>query len=72
MDISGAASQIIDIGIALNAERDLDRLMEKILFEAIDLSSADGGHLLSNRGRSAPFRNSENQIARHSSGWKLG
>ncbi len=43
MDISRAASQIIDIGIALNAERDLDRLMEKILFEAIDLCSADGG-----------------------------
>jgi len=31
MEISRAASQIIDIGIALNAERDLDRLMEKIL-----------------------------------------
>ena len=43
MDIMRAASQLIEIGIALNAERDLERLMERILFEAMDLCSADGG-----------------------------
>ena len=55
MDISRAASQIIDIGIALNAERDLDRLMEKILFEAIDLCSADGGTFYRTEGDELNF-----------------
>ena len=55
MDISRAASQIIDIGIALNAERDLDRLMEKILFEAIDLCSADGGTFYRTEGDQLSF-----------------
>ena len=55
MDISGAASQIIDIGIALNAERDLDRLMEKILFEAIELCSADGGTFYRTEGDQLRF-----------------
>ena len=55
MDISRAASQIIDIGIALNAERDLDRLMEKILFEAIDLCSADGGTFYRTEGDQLNF-----------------
>ena len=55
MDISRAASQIIDIGIALNAERDLNRLMEKILFEAIDLCSADGGTFYRTEGDRLSF-----------------
>jgi HD-GYP domain-containing protein (c-di-GMP phosphodiesterase class II) len=55
MDINRAASQIIDIGIALNAERDLDRLMEKILFEAIDLCSADGGTFYRTEGDQLNF-----------------
>ena len=55
MDISRAASQIIDIGIALNAERDLDRLMEKILFEAIDLCAADGGTFYRTEGDQLNF-----------------
>jgi len=37
--------RLIDIGIALSAERDINRLMEKILLEAKDLTSADGGTL---------------------------
>lgn len=37
--------RLIDIGIALSAEKDTDRLMEKILLEAKDLTRADGGTL---------------------------
>lgn len=37
--------RLIDIGIALSAERDVNRLMEKILLEAKDLTHADGGTL---------------------------
>ncbi|HKI73535.1 MAG TPA: HD domain-containing phosphohydrolase [Pseudomonadales bacterium] len=37
--------RLIDIGIALSAETDPDRLMETILLEAKDLSHADGGTL---------------------------
>src|SRR3970282_341842 len=37
--------RLIEIGIALSAERDTNRLMETILLEAKDLSNADGGTL---------------------------
>lgn len=37
--------RLIDIGIALSAEKDPDRLMENILLEAKDLTHADGGTL---------------------------
>jgi HD-GYP domain-containing protein (c-di-GMP phosphodiesterase class II) len=37
--------RLIEIGIALSAERDPDRLMERILLEAKGLSNADGGTL---------------------------
>ena len=37
--------RLIDVGIALSAERDTNRLMEKILLEAKDLTDADGGTL---------------------------
>ena len=37
--------RLIDIGIALSAERDLNRLMEMILIEAKEISNADGGTL---------------------------
>ncbi len=37
--------RLIDIGIALSAERDINRLMERILLEAKDLTNADGGTL---------------------------
>lgn len=37
--------RLIDIGIALSAEKDPDRLMENILLEAKELSNADGGTL---------------------------
>ncbi|MEX2326407.1 MAG: HD domain-containing phosphohydrolase, partial [Pseudomonadales bacterium] len=37
--------RLIDIGIALSAEKDPDRLMETILIEAKELSNADGGTL---------------------------
>lgn len=37
--------RLIEIGIALSAERDTNRLMETILLEAKDLCNADGGTL---------------------------
>ena len=37
--------KLIDIGIALSAERNHDRLMERILTEAQKLCNADGGTL---------------------------
>ena len=38
-------ARLIEIGIALSAERDINRLMEMILLEAKDLCNADGGTL---------------------------
>ena len=37
--------RLIDIGIALSAEKDSNRLMELILLEAKDIGNADGGTL---------------------------
>lgn len=37
--------RLIDIGIALSAEKDTNKLMETILLEAKDIGSADGGTL---------------------------
>jgi HD-GYP domain-containing protein (c-di-GMP phosphodiesterase class II) len=42
---AGQFARLIEIGIALSAERDHDRLMERILIEAKDLTNADGGTL---------------------------
>ncbi len=44
--ISASSFQrLIDIGIALSAERDINTLMENILLEAKSLANADGGTL---------------------------
>ena len=37
--------RLIEIGIALSAEKDTNKLMERILLEAKDLGNADGGTL---------------------------
>jgi len=37
--------RLIEIGLALSAERNHDRLTERILMEAIDITNADGGTL---------------------------
>jgi len=37
--------RLIEIGIALSTEKDIDRLMERILLEAKDLANADAGTL---------------------------
>lgn len=42
---TSAFARLIDIGIALSTERNPNRLMERILLEAKDLSNADGGTL---------------------------
>ncbi|MCB2109269.1 MAG: GAF domain-containing protein, partial [Rhodobacteraceae bacterium] len=41
----GGLERLIDIGLALSAERNHDRLTERILLEAIDITKADGGTL---------------------------
>ncbi|NKD77586.1 GAF domain-containing protein [Haematospirillum sp. H1815] len=50
-------SRLIELGIALSAERDHNRLTERILVEAKNLANADGGtlYLLSEDGRSLHF-----------------
>jgi HD-GYP domain-containing protein (c-di-GMP phosphodiesterase class II) len=40
-----SANRLIEIGIALSSEKDINVLMEKILLEAMDLTNADGGTL---------------------------
>ncbi|MFA7431792.1 MAG: HD domain-containing phosphohydrolase [Rhodospirillaceae bacterium] len=42
---SGHLHKLIELGIALSAERNHDRLTERILLEAKDLTNADGGTL---------------------------
>ena len=37
--------RLIAIGLALSAEKDTNRLMERILLEAKDMGNADGGTL---------------------------
>lgn len=44
-DIAELLKQLNEIGIALSAEHDHDRLMELILFKAMDITNADGGTL---------------------------
>lgn len=43
--ITNSFQRLIEIGIALSAERNPDRLMERILLEAKDICQADGGTL---------------------------
>lgn len=45
VDISKLLKELSDIGVALSAERDHDRLMEMILLRAMDITNADGGTL---------------------------
>jgi HD-GYP domain-containing protein (c-di-GMP phosphodiesterase class II) len=49
--------RLIELGIALSAERNFSRLMEKILLGAKELTNADGGtvYLVSEDGRSLVF-----------------
>ena len=44
-NMNGSFRRLIDIGVALSAEKDSKRLMEHILLEAQDMSNADGGTL---------------------------
>jgi HD-GYP domain-containing protein (c-di-GMP phosphodiesterase class II) len=44
-DGMGGLERLIEIGLALSAERNHDRLTERILLEAIDITKADGGTL---------------------------
>ncbi len=42
---SSGLERLIEIGLALSAERNHDRLTERILLEAMDITNADGGTL---------------------------
>ncbi len=42
-NFSGLLRQLNEIGIALSAEHDRDRLLELILVKAMDITHADGG-----------------------------
>ena len=44
-ELNSSFRRLIDIGLALSAERDINRLMERILLEAKDIGNADGGTL---------------------------
>lgn len=44
-DMNGSFKRLIEIGVALSAEKDSNLLMEHILLEAKDMSNADGGTL---------------------------
>ena len=54
--------RLVDLGIALSAERDHDKLMEMILLEAKDICGADGGtlYLVSDDEQSLSFRTMRN------------
>lgn len=44
-DFTNSYNRLIDIGIALSAEKDIGRLVERILIEAKDIANADGATL---------------------------
>jgi|TARA_B100000315_G_scaffold213930_1_gene212138 HD-GYP domain-containing protein (c-di-GMP phosphodiesterase class II) len=44
-EITSSLEKLIQIGLALSAEKDTDSLMERILLEAKDMGNADGGTL---------------------------
>ncbi len=50
-DDASRFARLIEIGIALSAERDHDRLLEEILLGAKDLANADGGTLYLRAGQ---------------------
>ena len=42
---SSGLERLVEIGLALSAERNHDRLTERILLEAMDITNSDGGTL---------------------------
>lgn len=55
--------RLTQIGVALSAEKDIDRLLEKILIEARTITSADGGTLyrMSDNGKELQFAFVQNE-----------
>ncbi len=45
VDLADQMRRLIELGISLSSEEDIDVLLEKILFEAKDITNADGGTL---------------------------
>jgi hypothetical protein len=45
IDFSNLLKEITDIGIALSAEKDHNRLLDMILLKAKEITKADGGSL---------------------------
>jgi GAF domain-containing protein len=56
------AQRLIKIGIALSAERDLDRLLNLIVTEARDLTQAEGASLYLRQGDWLCFKISQNDV----------
>ncbi len=54
-------SVLVEIGIALTSENDLDRLLERIVSEARQLTHADGGSLYLREGEDLRFVVSQNE-----------
>ncbi len=54
-DHESVMERLVQIGIALSAERDHDRLLEQILLESKSIANADGGTLYLRRGDALKF-----------------
>ena len=57
MDYEYSADRLINIAISLNAEKDIDILLEKILKEAMDITNCDGGTVYVKGKESLRFNN---------------
>ncbi len=72
-DSMSGLERLIDIGLALSAERNHDRLTERILLEAIDIAKADGGTLyLRNEDDTLKFINVRNGTLKIAMGGTTG
>ena len=72
--LRGQVKSLTAIGIALSAEKDIDKLLEMIISEAIDFSRADGGtlYLVEPDGKALRFAIVMNKTLGTSIGGKAG
>jgi len=60
-DLQSKLESLVRVGVALSSVRNLDQLLERILDEAMDLSSADGASLYLRRGEELEFHIARNR-----------
>lgn len=60
-DLQNKLESLVRVGVALSSVRDLDELLERILDEAMNLSSADGASLYLRRGEELEFHIAHNR-----------